>query len=726
VAAGSAGASLLVCLLCWFFFLKPASPQPGPPNSPQARAETIPTRAAPSASDNGAAKLPRTAGVAIAKSSQGTPSESGMSANKSHGRAAELQEEKPQSVASTTVSAPTGAILSQPPAKTKTDVQKAPTPARTDLSALPLEELIARVGDGVVLIKVLDQAGKPTGLGSGFVIDERGLVATCFHVIRHARQVQVQFRDGFTTEVKGSLQLSPQADLAILELKQKPNRLTVLRLAVDEELRLGQEVIAIGHPSGLTFTPTRGIINGVHKTSELPGYARQYLSLQNASKDEQWVQTDAVISHGSSGGPLMNRRGDVVGINSWGSEKTRFAFAVHVKHLEELQRSLYDHAVPLSATAQKVGASEEAPGELEERVRALFGEFQQASKDFFVELDLARSHGHTRAELDTIVRRNPSNAFAARFLALGKENRKTKIGLQSYLMACSLLRSADPKTTSGILQETANLLLEDHLDDRDLGQAALLMPALPQSGTKRFLRALIEKSPYREVRAYACCSLAKILQHESDANPGTVSNPAADKEIVALLTRVTDEFADVKVQGHSLVELVKPLLFAKERLAVGMSAPEIEGADVDGTRFKLSDYRGKVVLLEFWGDWSPHCVRLYSYERTLVNKYRERKFALLGVNTDPPNRLAAAEKDKKVTWRSWSDGTPNGPIVKQWAVDSFPLMFLIDHRGTIRMRGSFDPETIEHSVDPLVAEAEGRSRTSRRRDPAGPRALQQQ
>jgi predicted Zn finger-like uncharacterized protein len=706
VAGGGAAATLLVCLACWHFFLKPPDhkfthPEQPPPDGANI-AQLAPTRTNPA---------PRAESNDVASD---VPSK--LPGLKKRVGAATVDAGKNQDTP-VAAAAPALSVLpreTHQPAETKPTPSKSATAPAGDLAALPLEELIAKVGDGVVLITVLDRSGNPMGLGTGFVIDDRGSVATCFHVVRRAARAKVQFRDGFTTEVKGSLQLSPQADLAILALAKTPSHLSPLHLAVNEELRLGQEVIAIGHPSGLTFTPTRGIINGVHTTSELPRDAREFLSLRNAAKDEQWVQTDAVISPGNSGGPLMNRRGEVVGVNSWVSTQTRFAFAVHVKHLEDLRQNLFASAKPLSTTAQGTSASEDAPSELDEKVSALYDEYQRAAEDFLAEIDRLRSGSYSRSEIDAVFHKNPANRFAAKFVALGKENRKTKTALQSYFMACWLLRGADPKLTGGVLQQASELLLSDHLDDHELGKIALLMPGVPQSGTKTFLRSLIQKTPHRETQAYACLALAKTLQHEADSKPESSASPATDKEIVSLLKRVTDEFSDVTLQGHPLSDMVKPLLFAKERLAVGKKVIDIDGPDSAGNAFKLSDSRGKVVLLTFWGDWSSYCVRMYPYERILVNKYKTRKFVMLGVNTDSPERLDAVEKAKKVNWRSWSDGSQTGPITKQWGVDAFPTIYLIDHKGTIRMRGSFDPDTLDQAIDLLVAEAEGRSRGSRR------------
>jgi S1-C subfamily serine protease/peroxiredoxin len=715
VAGGSVAGSLILCLVGWNLFLKPAAQPYTHPEIPPFTtvANVAPNDASRTAGPGGippavASKLP---GARRGNGRTGAPRQNENGNDQNNAVAASL---------------PSSSSLlsdaSRPGVPKKTTIKKTGPAAAGDLESLPLEELIAKVGDGVVLITVLDHSGTPKGLGTGFVIDENGSIATCFHVVRNAARAVVQFRDGFTTEVKGSLQLSSQADLAILALAKKPKHLTPLQLAVDDELRLGQEVIAIGHPSGLTFTPTRGIINGLHKTSELPRDAREFLSLRKASKDEQWVQTDAVISPGNSGGPLMNRRGEVVGINSWVSTQTRFAFAVHVKHLGELRENLFASAKPLSSTVQKKDSDDE-PSELDEKVGALYEEYQRAAEDFMAEVDKLRGGAFSRSEIDAVFKKNPANRYAGKFVALGKANRKTKTALQSYFVACYLLRGADPKLTGGVLQQASDMLLQDHVDDPELGKVALLMPAVPQAGTKAFLRAVIQKTGQKETRAYACLSLAKTLQHEADEKPEASASPATDKEIVALLQRVTDEFSDVKLDGHPLSDMVKPMLFAKERLAVGKKAIDIEGPDAAGNEFKLSESRGKVVLLTFWGDWSAYCVRMYPYERILVSKYKGHKFVMLGVNTDAPERLDAVEKAKKVNWRSWSDGSQKGPITKQWGVDSYPTIYLIDHKGTIRLRGAFDPDTLDQAIDQLVAEAEGH-KANRRGSSAVRRILQ--
>jgi thiol-disulfide isomerase/thioredoxin len=146
--------------------------------------------------------------------------------------------------------------------------------------------------------------------------------------------------------------------------------------------------------------------------------------------------------------------------------------------------------------------------------------------------------------------------------------------------------------------------------------------------------------------------------------------------------------------------------------SVGLSkndrAPDIEGEDADGKLFKLSDYRGKVVLLDFWGDWCPHCRAMIPHERKLVKRLEGKPFVLLGVNSDPErDDLKAVQTGKHITWRSWWDGQ-DGPIAEAYNVHSWPRLYLLDERRVIRWIGKGRPKDslLDKVVDGLVKEVE--------------------
>jgi thiol-disulfide isomerase/thioredoxin len=125
--------------------------------------------------------------------------------------------------------------------------------------------------------------------------------------------------------------------------------------------------------------------------------------------------------------------------------------------------------------------------------------------------------------------------------------------------------------------------------------------------------------------------------------------------------------------------------------AVGKPAPEIEGVDMDGKPLRLSDYKGKVVVLAFWGTRCGPCMALVPQERELVTRLKDQPFAFLGVDCKDDRETARKAMAREgMTWPSWYDGAADrGPIAERYHVRSFPWMFVIDAKGIIRGRNPF-------------------------------------
>jgi serine protease Do len=142
------------------------------------------------------------------------------------------------------------------------------------------------------------------GLGSGFIVSKSGIILTNNHVVAGADEVWVQFTDGrrFEAQVLGS---DPATDVAVVRMKKAPGDCKPASLGNSEQVRVGDYVLAIGNPLGLGQTVTMGIVSA--KNRMLGGKIMQY---------EDFIQTDAAINQGNSGGPLFNFRGEVIGINS--------------------------------------------------------------------------------------------------------------------------------------------------------------------------------------------------------------------------------------------------------------------------------------------------------------------------------------------------------------------------------------------------------------------------
>ena len=134
---------------------------------------------------------------------------------------------------------------------------------------------------------------------------------------------------------------------------------------------------------------------------------------------------------------------------------------------------------------------------------------------------------------------------------------------------------------------------------------------------------------------------------------------------------------------------------------------EHEGEDVFGKRLQLSDFKGKVMVIDFWADWCLTCRTMYSSNRELVGKMEGRPFVLLGVNSDRDRKQTTRViRTQGLNWRSWWDGgSTTGPIAKTWNIETWPAIYVLDHNGVIRFKDIKGAE-LRRAVEKLVSEAE--------------------
>ena len=153
---------------------------------------------------------------------------------------------------------------------------------------------------------------KSKALGSGFVIDKAGHIVTNYHVVEHARSVDVSFSNNESMKAK-VVGTDPSTDIAVLQVDAHSRALTPLALGNSDAVRVGDSVVAIGNPFGYDRTVTAGIVSALQRVIQAP----------NSYSIDHVIQTDAALNKGNSGGPLLDARGNVIGVNSQIAAGTR-------------------------------------------------------------------------------------------------------------------------------------------------------------------------------------------------------------------------------------------------------------------------------------------------------------------------------------------------------------------------------------------------------------------
>ncbi len=179
--------------------------------------------------------------------------------------------------------------------------------------------------------QIVIQIATPYSTGTGFYLKKTNLIVTNEHVIRDNATVVVD-GEGFPKQLVKVLYIDPKYDLAFLEAPTD-STLPEVKLSADNTLREGDQVIAIGHPLGLKYSATKGIVSNA----------------RHEQNDIFYIQHDAALSPGNSGGPLVNEKGDVVGINTFiMRDGTNIGFSLPVKYLA-------DSIVEFQAAGGKIG-----------------------------------------------------------------------------------------------------------------------------------------------------------------------------------------------------------------------------------------------------------------------------------------------------------------------------------------------------------------------------------
>ncbi len=255
----------------------------------------------------------------------------------------------------------------------------------------------------------------------------------------------------------------------------------------------------------------------------------------------------------------------------------------------------------------------------------------------------------------------------------------------------------------------------------------------PFAPYEAFLRAVLKNNPHRKAQASACVALAaylkmakgtsdsnlvrialqgeRSLRGESLAELNRLQEIGLDKvaaESETLFERAIEQYGDVRLETNYPQEagkFAKEQLFELRHLSIGSKALEVEGKDISGKAMKLSDYRGRVVVLDFGSHRNCGvCRAMYPHLRPLVQRFEGRPIDLIGINTgDDLDELKHLVIEKEITWKVvWDGSAEEGPVTRQWVIRSMPTIYVLDHKGVIRNKGFLSPEEISGTVEMLL------------------------
>ena len=288
---------------------------------------------------------------------------------------------------------------------------------------------------------------------------------------------------------------------------------------------------------------------------------------------------------------------------------------------------------------------------------------------------------------------------------------KTNVALLKVIEAApdslAALRAAQAVVELGIGDEETEksifkALAEHHLTSDELPYLCEAIASHNSEACVDFMQVVSAKAKDPRAKAWGLLCLADQECHKSESGVKADLKKAEEylEQAIALVPETELEASPRDKAVHRL--------FTLQNLAIGKPCPEIELKDLDGKEVKLSDYKGKVVLLDFWATWCGYCVELIPSQRELVKKYGDKSFALIGISADDtPEEVVEFQKETPMPWVHWFNG-PEGGVIDGWMIPSFPTLFVIDAKGVIRGRDIVDEKELDTLIGKLVEEAEAK------------------
>ncbi len=348
----------------------------------------------------------------------------------------------------------------------------------------------------------------------------------------------------------------------------------------------------------------------------------------------------------------------------------------------------------------------EAAAERLDRLAKLQGRFDEEMADLKKRLARAPSDGD-RSGIQ-VEMKEQAIISSQSAMEIATDDPKDAAGFAAALF---VIEKAGPYGAGKEMEAAVGIVAEHHSGNPKL---KALLPMIGKAGPagKKFLIAAAEKSTDKEVKALCLLSLGTMAAEAIDDGDEAKKVDEAIAAATTYLEKATAEAPTAKVgtstvakEAAAQLENIKAIKF----LSVGQPAPELETLALDGKKVKLSECKGKVVMLDIWATWCPPCRAMIPHERDLVKAMEKKPFSLISVSVDTEKATLTEFLEKEpMPWTHWWDSGKDNPVLKKYRVRAFPTIYVLDHMGVIRHKwiGSPGNDKIDKAIEDLVKEAE--------------------